>query len=122
MSTKPQQTQTTQAKQPQAKQPQQTQTTQAKQPQAKPSIPSNIASGITTGLGMGLGMEAARAASDSIFTKNETEVVPSTPQIVNAYKCEDLLKELNICLNKNNYLGNCEGILDRYKRCLKNEY
>jgi hypothetical protein len=91
-------------------------------PKEKPSIPSNIASGITTGLGMGLGMEAARAASYAIFTKNETEVVPSTPQIVNVYKCEDLLKELNICLNKNNYLGNCEGILDRYKRCLKNEY
>ena len=108
MSTKPQYTSSSQAKHPQTKQ-----TTQSSS-----SIPSNIASGITTGLGMGLGMEAARAASDAIFTNKEQD----KPKIVNAHGCEDLFTEFKICMSSNNYVVSCEGILDRYHRCVKNEY
>jgi|APSaa5957512535_1039671.scaffolds.fasta_scaffold938598_1 hypothetical protein len=64
MSAKPKYTSSSQATQPQQKQP-----TQAN---------SSMASGITTGLGM----EAARAASDAIFTNKEKD----KPQIVNAHK------------------------------------
>jgi hypothetical protein len=31
---------------------------------------------------------------------------------------DDLFTEFKICMSTNN----CEGILDRYQRCLKNEY
>ena len=67
---------------------------------------------------MGLGMEAARAASDAIFTNKEQD----KPKIVNAHGCEDLFTEFKICMSSNNYVVSCEGILDRYHRCVKNEY
>lgn len=43
-------------------------------------------------------------------------------KIVSSHNCEDLLKDLKICLNTNKYLIECNGILDRYHRCLRNKY
>ena len=102
---------------------------------SKSSALDNISSGVTTGIGMGLGMEAARAASNTLFnTNNEhehkrenTHESVNQPtiqhqQIVGSHNCEDLLKDLKLCLNTKKSLIDCDGILDRYHRCLRNEY
>ena len=54
-------------------------------------------------------------------------VIPSSKtdkqqKIVGTHNCEDLLTDLKICLNTNKYLIECNGILDRYHRCLRNKY
>ena len=102
---------------------------------SKSSTLDNVSSGVTTGIGMGLGMEAARAASNTLFnTNHENENISENnqesvnqptiqhQQIVSSHNCDDLLKDLKLCLNTNKSLIDCDGILDRYHRCLRNKY
>ena len=74
---------------------------------------------------MGLGMEAARAASNTLFNTNSEHESVNQPtiqhqQIVGSHNCDDLLKDLKLCLNAKKSLIDCDGILDRYHRCLRN--
>ena len=104
-------------------------TTPSVQNPTQSSALGNVSSGVTTGIGMGLGMEAARIASNTLFnTNSETHEQSSqtrehvNQQIVGSHNCEDLLKDLKLCLNAKKSLIDCDGILDRYHRCLRNEY